>query len=89
MADAKKMGMKIVEQDWTMEAYDGVVITEAPNDETMDEFILKLGSLGNVKAPTLRAFRRSEIESDSGEDKYALQSPNFAISAGDKVVGRR
>ena len=62
MAAAQKMGMKIVEEYWTMGAYDGVVIIEAPDDETMSAFILKVGSLGNVKAQTLRAFRRNEME---------------------------
>ena len=62
IAEAKKLGMKIVEEYWTMGAYDGVVIFEAPDDETMSAFILKVGSLGNVKAQTLRAFRRNEME---------------------------
>jgi uncharacterized protein with GYD domain len=62
VAEAKKMGVKIVEEYWTMGAYDGVVIIEAPDDETMSAFILKVGSLGNVKAQTLRAFRRNEME---------------------------
>jgi Uncharacterized conserved protein len=62
MTEAQKLGMKIVEEYWTMGAYDGVVIIEAPDDETMSAFILKVGALGNVKAQTLRAFRRSEME---------------------------
>ena len=62
IAEAKKLGMKIVEEYWTMGAYDGGVIIEAPDDETMSAFILKVGSLGNVKAQTLRAFRRNEME---------------------------
>ena len=62
MAEAEKMGMKIVEEYWTMGAYDGVVVMEAPDDETMSAFILKVGSLGNVKGQTLRAFRRNEME---------------------------
>jgi uncharacterized protein with GYD domain len=62
IAEAKKMGVKIVEEYWTMGAYDGVVIMEAPDDETMSAFILKVGSLGNVKGQTLRAFRRNEME---------------------------
>jgi uncharacterized protein with GYD domain len=62
MAEAQKMGMKIVEEYWTMGAYDAVVIFEAPDDETMSAFILKVGSLGNVTGQTLRAFRRSEME---------------------------
>ena len=62
MAEAEKMGMKIVEEFWTMGAYDGVVTLEAPDDETMSAFILKMGSLGNVTGQTLRAFRRNEME---------------------------
>jgi uncharacterized protein with GYD domain len=62
MAEAQKMGMKIVEEYWTMGAYDAVVVLEAPDDDTMSAFILKVGSLGNVKGQTLRAFRRNEME---------------------------
>ena len=62
IAEAEKMGIKIVEEYWTMGAYDAVVIFEAPDDETMSAFILKVGSLGNVQGQTLRAFRRSEME---------------------------
>src|SRR6476620_12220965 len=62
MAEAGKMGMRIVDEFWTMGAYDAVVVLEAPNDETMSAFILKIGCLGNVKGQTLRAFRRNEME---------------------------
>jgi len=62
MAEAEKMGMKIVEEYWTMGAYDAVVIVEAPDDETVSAFMLKVGSLGNIKGQTLRAFRRNEME---------------------------
>ena len=62
IAEAKKMGMKIVEEYWTMGAYDAVVIIEAPDDETMSALMLKVGSLDNVKGQTLRAFRRNEME---------------------------
>jgi len=61
MAEAEKMGVKIVEEFWTMGTYDVVVIVDAPNDETMSAFMLKIGSLGNVKSHTMRAFRREEM----------------------------
>ena len=77
--------MKIVEEYWTMGAYDAVVIMEAPDDETMNAFILKVGSLGNLKGQTLRAFRRNEMEKILAKLNSASQSPNFAISADDKV----
>jgi uncharacterized protein with GYD domain len=62
MAEAEKMGMKIIDEFWTMGAYDVVVVVDAPNDETVSAFMLKIGSLGNVKSHTMRAFRREEME---------------------------
>jgi uncharacterized protein with GYD domain len=62
MAEAEKMGMKIVEAFWTMGAYDVVVLLNAPNDETMTAFALKVSSMGSVKTHTMRAFPREEME---------------------------
>jgi uncharacterized protein with GYD domain len=62
IAEAEKMGMKIVEAFWTMGAYDVVVVVEAPDDETMTAFSVKIGSLGNVRTQTIRAFRKAEME---------------------------
>ena len=61
-AEAEKMGIKIIEEFWTMGAYDAVVVVDAPNDETISAFMLKIGSLANVKSHTMRAFRREEME---------------------------
>ena len=63
IAEVQKMGMKILEEYWTMGAYDAVVVVKATDDETVSAFILKVGSLGNVRGQTLRAFRRNEMES--------------------------
>ena len=62
-AEAEKMGVKIINTFWTMGAYDVVVLLDAPNDETASAFSLKMGSLGNVKSQTMRAFRVEEMES--------------------------
>src|ERR1700737_965130 len=62
-AEAEKMGVKVTESFWTMGAYDVVLLLDAPNDETVSAFSLKLGALGNVKSQTMRAFRREEMES--------------------------
>ena len=62
VAEAEKMGMKITEEFRTMGAYDGVVLFDAPDAETMSAFMLKIGSLGNVKTQTMRAFRKEEME---------------------------
>lgn len=47
---------------WTLGEYDIVVVTEVPDDETYTAIALQLGSLGNVRTQTLRAFDRSEME---------------------------
>jgi uncharacterized protein with GYD domain len=44
-----------------MGEYDYVAIGEAPNDEAAATFALALGSLGNVKTTTLRAFTKDEF----------------------------
>jgi len=61
-AEAEKMGVKVTESFWTMGAYDVVLLLEAPNDETVSAFSLKIGALGNVKSQTMRAFSRKEME---------------------------
>ena len=39
-----------------------VVLLEAPDDETMTAFALKVSAMGSVKTQTMRAFRREEME---------------------------
>jgi uncharacterized protein with GYD domain len=56
------MGMKIIDEFWTMGAYDVVALFEAPDDETVSAFLLKNGALGNAKSQTLRAFDKQEME---------------------------
>ena len=60
--DAEKLGVQVVEQFWTMGAYDAVVVLDAPDDETISALMLENGSHGNVKSLTMRAFRRNEME---------------------------
>jgi len=43
-----------------MGQYDIVLIVEAPDDETMAKATFVLGSLGNVRTETLRAFTEHE-----------------------------
>lgn len=44
-----------------MGQYDFVAIIEAPHDETVTKINLALGSLGNVRTETLRAFTEDEF----------------------------
>ena len=58
----EQMGGKLIGIYYTMGAYDAVVITEAPDDETATAAALKGSSLGNVRTTTLRGFDLEEIE---------------------------
>jgi uncharacterized protein with GYD domain len=59
---AAKMGVKIVDTFWTLGPYDVVLLLEAADDESVTAFALELGSLGNMKTQTLRAFRAKEMD---------------------------
>jgi uncharacterized protein with GYD domain len=59
---AQRMGVKIVEVFWTLGRYDLVIVAEAANDETVTAWALQVGSHGNVKTQTLRAFRAREMD---------------------------
>ena len=61
-AAAKKMGVKVTGIYWTLGAFDGVIIFEAPDDETATAAMLGLATQGNVTTTTARAFGTSEIE---------------------------
>jgi uncharacterized protein with GYD domain len=61
-AAAKKMGVKVTDEYWTLGAFDGLVIFEAPDDEKATAAMLQLASQGNVTTTTARAFRPSEVE---------------------------
>ena len=58
--EAERIGGKLTVY-WTFGEYDIVCILEAPNDEAAMEFELKVGSFGNVRTSTLRAFTQEEI----------------------------
>lgn len=55
------MGGKVLGYYSVMGEYDYVAIVEAPSDEVAMTFLLALGSLGNVKTTTLKAFTREEF----------------------------
>jgi len=61
-AEAETVGFKVTYSFWTMGAYDVVLVLDAPDDAAVTAFSVKLGSLGNVKTQTMRAFRREEME---------------------------
>ena len=64
---AQKAGASIREIYWTLGAHDGVLILEAPDDETATAVLLNISRLGNVQTQTLRAFGEKEIRSILGK----------------------
>lgn len=52
----QKAGGKLKDIYWTMGRYDGVLVLEAPDDETVTAMMVGICSLGNIKTETLRAF---------------------------------
>jgi uncharacterized protein with GYD domain len=57
---AKKYGCALTDFNMTIGAYDMVVTIEAADDEALAKFLLVLGSAGNVRTTTLKAFPEEE-----------------------------
>ena len=58
---AKKMSVKVTAAYWTMGYFDGVLIFEAPDDETAAAAMLRLSGQGYVHTTTARAFEAGEM----------------------------
>ena len=56
----KEMGGELKEFYLTMGSYDIVIVADAPGDEVMAKYALTLGSLGNVRTTTLKAFPEAD-----------------------------
>ena len=61
MAAAEKLGVKVTGLYWTLGAFDGVIILEAPDEATATAALLHLGALGNLRTQTARAFDAAEM----------------------------
>jgi uncharacterized protein with GYD domain len=59
---AGKAGVTVKDIYWTLGDYDVVVVADAPSDEAALSVLLGLGSLGNVRTRTLRAFSAEEMK---------------------------
>ncbi len=58
---AEKYGARIEQVYWTVGPYDLVTIVEATDDESFTAMLLELGSAGNLRTTTLRAYDREEM----------------------------
>ena len=57
----EKYGVRLGQIYWTVGPYDLVSVFEAPDEQSIMAFLLELGSVGNVRTTTLRAYDREEI----------------------------
>jgi uncharacterized protein with GYD domain len=55
------LGVQFVDVYWTLGEHDIVSVIEAPDDESVTAALLSLGSAGNVRTKTMRAFSRDEM----------------------------
>ncbi len=56
----KELGGEMKQFYMTMGTYDMVLVSDMPDDEAAAKFSLKVGSLGNVRTTTLKAFDEPE-----------------------------
>jgi len=61
-AAAEKLGIKVKDRYSTMGAYDAVLIVDAPNDEAVTTWVLSIGSHGNNRTQTMRAYSVDEMD---------------------------
>jgi len=66
-AQAKKHGIEVKEQYWCMGAYDGLIVFDAPDDETASAAMLSLGSREYVTTQVLRSFTATEMSKILGK----------------------
>lgn len=59
---AKKFSVTFKEIYWTLGSYDEVIIFDAPDDTSMAAFLATVGTLGNVRTQTLRAFSQADMK---------------------------
>ncbi len=64
---AKAMGIEVKDTFWLLGKHDGLLIFEAPDDETATAAMLHLGSRDFVSTQTSRAFSAAEIKSILGK----------------------
>ncbi len=58
---AERHGANIEQVYWTVGPYDLVTIVNAPDDESATAMLLELGTAGNLRTTTLRAYDREEM----------------------------
>jgi uncharacterized protein with GYD domain len=60
-------GGRVRELLWTVGEYDLVSVADFPDDETGTACLLQVGSLGNIRSNTMRAFSADEMTAILGK----------------------
>jgi uncharacterized protein with GYD domain len=58
---AANLGIKIKDIYWTLGAFDAVFMADAPDEDAVMAFAASMGSLGNIRTQTMRAFTATEM----------------------------
>ena len=58
---AQGMGARFIGIWWLLGQYDGVVVIEAPDDETATRLLIATGMQGNIRTMTMRAYSEEEM----------------------------
>jgi uncharacterized protein with GYD domain len=56
------MGVKVTGIYWTLGAFDGVIVCEAPDEATATAALLHLGLLGNMRTQSARAYDPTQMQ---------------------------
>ena len=67
VAAARKAGAKVETVLWTVGPYDGLLIVDAPDDETMSALAISTAKLGSITTTTLRAYDVGEFRKILGK----------------------
>lgn len=66
-ASAKEMGIDVRNVFWTLGRFDGLIVFDAPDEESAAALMLQLASYGNVHTETTRAYESSDLEQILGK----------------------
>jgi uncharacterized protein with GYD domain len=58
---AEQHGLKLEQAYWTVGPYDMLTIFEASDEEALSAYLLEIGSSGNFRTTTLRAYDEEEM----------------------------
>jgi len=84
-AAAKKMGVKVSGMYWTLGAFDGVIVCEAPDEETATAALLHLGSHSQERLELGRHRRLLQVGAYLANQRHAFGQ----LGGGERRVGGR